>query len=207
MTKRAARRSALEVPRKNSNWGRGSRPNPVRSVRAEYEQRGVEGYYRELGTAYENPHEMRVRNALSEGLAALSLPESASVLDLCCGSGEVTLALRATGYRNVEGIDPFTAHAYARRTGQRALELDFAAVAEGALEGRAYDLVICSYALHLAAPSRLPRLVWQLSRSAPALLVLSPHKRPRLRPEWGFEPVSAFLHDRVHVRLYRRPSA
>jgi 2-polyprenyl-3-methyl-5-hydroxy-6-metoxy-1,4-benzoquinol methylase len=178
----------------------------VRSVRAEYQHRGVDGYYRELGTAYSNPHEARVIRALHDGLDACALPNSAAVLDLCCGSGEVTLGLRAKGFVNVEGLDPFTSEAYARRTGQRPLELDFAAIAEGALEGRKYDLVVCSYALHLATPSRLPRLVWQLSRCAPALLVLSPHKRPRLRTEWGFAPVTTFLRDRVHVRLYRRIS-
>jgi SAM-dependent methyltransferase len=165
-------------------------------VRGEYAQQGVAGFYEKEGASYQNPHEARVRAALYLALERHPVAPTARVLDLCCGSGEVTLALRARGFENVVGSDPFTLEAYERRTGAKALRLDFVDIANGAL--------VCSYALHLAVPSRLPELVWQLSRSASRLFVLSPHKRPLLRAEWGFALKDELLHARTRVRVYER---
>lgn len=173
-----------------------------RSVRAGYEALGVRGYYQRHGARYRNPHEPAVQQALAAAVAAWQ-PDLSRVLDLACGSGEATLALRALGAQAIEGVDPFTAEAYQARTGQPALALSFEAVAGGALEGRRYSLIVCSYALHLLAPSRLPQLAYQLSRLAPALLVLSPHKRPHLRPEWGWRLEGERVVERVRTRLYR----
>ena len=75
-------------------------------------------------------------------------------------------------------------------------------MAAGGLEGRAYSLIVCSFALHLLALSRLPRLAYQLSRLAPALLVLTPHKRPELRPDWGWQLSGELRVARVRARLY-----
>src|SRR5437763_911706 len=75
------------------------------------------------------------------------------VLDLACGSGEATLALRELGAGTIDGVDPYTGAAYQARTGQPAEELSFEAIAGGALDGRHYNLVVCSYALHLLEPS------------------------------------------------------
>jgi 2-polyprenyl-3-methyl-5-hydroxy-6-metoxy-1,4-benzoquinol methylase len=186
---------------------RKGRTSPAKrvSVRGEYQQHGVEGYYRDLGTGYQNPHETRIRAALFLALERHPVAPSANVLDLCCGSGEITLALREKGFRHVEGADPFTREAYERRTGATPLPIDFVQLSDGALAERSYDLVVCSYALHLVPTSRLPGVIWQLSRSAPRLFVLSPHKRPRLRTEWGFSLIETLLCERVHVRVYQRP--
>ena len=171
------------------------------SIRHEYEQHGVQGYYQHFGAAYRNPHELAVRHALHTAVAAWGLDLS-RVLDLACGSGEATLALREAGAAQVDGVDPYTAAAYAERTGQPAETLTFEAIAAGALDGRQYRLIVCSYALHLLELSRLPQLVYQLSRVAPALLVLTPHKRPQLRPEWGFTLAAELRVERVRVRRY-----
>jgi hypothetical protein len=104
----------------------------------------------------------------------------------------------------IEGTDPFTAQAYQRRTGRAALPIGFDEIADGALLGRQYDWIVCSFALHLLAPSRLPSVVWQLSRSAPRLLVLTPHKRPDLSRHWGFELSDEFVVQRVRLRAYQR---
>lgn len=171
-------------------------------MRGEYEKHGVRGYYQEFGAAYRNPHELAVRQALHAAVATWALDLS-RVLDLACGSGEVTLALREVGAGQIDGVDPYTAQAYRARTGASAEPLSFEAVAAGALDGRRYSLIVCSYALHLLAPSRLPRLAYQLSRLAPALLVLTPHKRPDLRPEWGWRLAGELRVERVRVRAYR----
>jgi SAM-dependent methyltransferase len=171
------------------------------SIRGEYEKHGVAGYYQQFGSAYRNPHEWAVRQAVHAAVKTWDL-DLAHVLDLACGSGEATLALREAGAAHVDGLDPYTAGAYQARTGAPAKGLSFEAVAAGALEGRRYSLIVCSYALHLLALSRLPRLAYQLSRLAPVLVVLTPHKRPDLRPEWGWRLLGELRVERVRVRAY-----
>ena len=174
---------------------------PEHALRHLYERHGVEGYYAQFGAAYRNPHEERVRVAFQAAVTAWQ-PDLSRVLDLACGSGEATLALRDLGAHAIDGVDPYTAPAYLARTGLPAESLTFEAVAAGALSGRRYSLIVCSYALHLLAPSRLPRLAYQLSRIADGLLVLTPHKRPHLRPEWGWRLAGEMVVDRVRARSY-----
>src|SRR5205085_4846499 len=97
---------------------------PDEAVRHLYERHGVEGYYAQFGAAYRNPHEQRVRAAFQAAIAAWK-PDLSRVLDLACGSGEATLALRELGAGVIEGIDPFTAQAYKARTGQPAETFTF----------------------------------------------------------------------------------
>jgi len=170
-------------------------------MRAKYEEHGPAEYYQRHGASYRNPHEVQVRSALHAAVRAWA-PDLAHVLDLACGSGEATLALWEAGARRVDGADPYTAEAYAARTGQAAETLSFEAVAAGALEGRRYSLIVCSYALHLLEESRLPQVTYQLSRVAPALLVLTPHKRPQLREAWGWRLRGEQVVERVRARYY-----
>ncbi|HZN66943.1 MAG TPA: class I SAM-dependent methyltransferase [Tepidisphaeraceae bacterium] len=125
------------------------------------------------------------------------------VLDLAAGSGEATLALRSLGAKHVEAADPYTAEAYADRTGAVAERISFEDVAAGALSGRRYTLIVCSFALHLCAPSRLPVVAQQLALVADALLVLTPHKRPVLREQWGWLLEGELVVERVRARWYR----
>ena len=174
---------------------------PEEALRHLYERHGVEGYYAQFGDQYRNPHEQRVRAALHAAVAAWQ-PDLSRVLDLACGSGEATLALHELGAGSVDGIDPYTAGAYQARTGRLSENFTFEAIAAGALAGRRYSLVVCSYALHLLEPSRLPRLAYELSRLAPSLLILTPHKRPAIRPEWGWQLAGEQVVERVRARLY-----
>lgn len=176
-------------------------PEPA-SIRGEYERHGADAYYRTRGADYRNPHEPHVRASLAVAVERWNL-DLTNVLDLAAGSGEVTLALRELGAAAVHGVDPYTAAAYESRTGQAAEPLTFADVAGGGLAGRSYSLIVCSFALHLCETSRLPVLAQQLSQIAPALLVLSPHKRPVLREEWGWGLAEETVLDRVRSRLYR----
>jgi hypothetical protein len=171
------------------------------SIRAEYEKHGPSEYYRLHGASYRNPHELAVRSALHAAVREWQ-PDLTHVLDLACGSGEATLALWEAGAARVDGLDPYTAEAYQERTGQAAETLSFEAVSAGALEGRRYSLIVCSYALHLLEESRLPQLVYQLSRVAPALWVLTPHKRPHLRAGWGWQLSGEQVVERVRARYY-----
>lgn len=166
-----------------------------------YDEFGSIGYYQRFGAAYRNPHEAIITRLLSDELAAHP-SDTSHVLDLACGSGEVTLALRSLGVTKITGVDPFTGAAYRARTGQLALPYTFEQIAAGALEDQAFSLIVCSFALHLADESRLPVLCYQLSRLAPRLIVVTPIKRPRILPAWGWAQISERMQDRVRLRVY-----
>lgn len=175
-------------------------------IRPAYEELGAEDFYARHGAEYRNPHEPRVRAVLAEVLTGPFAAEpglAASVLDLACGSGEATLALRDLGAREVTGVDPYTGDAYLERTGRPAEPLRFEQIAAGALAGRTYSLVVCSYALHLLAESWLPALAYALTEVTTAFVVVTPHKRPVLRPEWGWHLHRESLVDRARARVYR----
>lgn len=171
------------------------------AIRNAYAEVGVESFYRQRGASYHNPHEAHIRRILHEIVGAWQL-DTRQVLDLACGSGEVTLALRELGAGEIQGIDPYTYEAYAVRTGQVAEQLSFEQIAAGALVGRSYTLVACSFALHLVELSRLPLLCYRLGEISPALLILTPHKRPVIKPEWGWQLADETVIDRVRARLY-----
>ena len=174
---------------------------PEMTVRKEYEKRGVRGFYEQFGESYHNPHEAAIRSALHAGLTHWQVDLS-RVLDLACGSGEVTLVLQELGCTSIDGIDPYTAEAYRARMGRQAEPFTFEQIAEGVLEGRRYSLIVCSFALHLLPASRLPVVAYQLQRIAPALIILTPHKRPQLREAWGWRLEDEIMADRVRARLY-----
>ena len=174
-----------------------------RSIRSEYESRGVRGFYAESGGDYRNPHEPQLRRCVRVAVETWR-PDLSRVLDLAAGSGEATLALRELGAATVDGVDPYTADAYLRRTGRPAERLTFEDVAAGALSGRRYTLAVCSFALHLVEPSRLPAVAQQLSLAGDQLLILTPHTRPVIKSWWGWDPVGEVVVERVRARMYRR---
>ena len=168
-------------------------------IRLQYEKLGIDGYYQTHGSNYRNPHEKQIHALLEQIRPQLDL---ARVLDLACGSGEVTLKLLEFGAK-VEGIDPYTGAAYLERTGQTAQAISFEDLANGALEGQRYSFIVCSVALHLVPISRLALLCYQLGQISSSLLVLTPHKRPILKPEWGWRLEQELFFERIRARLYR----
>src|SRR4051794_2932590 len=104
------------------------------SIRAKYEEQGAEHFYRESGKSYRNPHEPRILAGLDEALRRWS-PDLTNVLDLAAGSGEITLALRDRGAKQISGIDPYTFEAFEARTGLQAQRFTFDQIADGALSG------------------------------------------------------------------------
>jgi hypothetical protein len=171
------------------------------SIRSEYERRGARKFYEERGGSYANPHEPQLLEALDDALQRWPVNLS-NVLDLAAGSGEITLALRKHGAGKTSGIDPYTYQAYESRTGQSAERFSFEQIAEGALAGRHYSLIVCSFAMHLCEKSRLPALCLQLSMISPALLIFTPHKRPTIREEWGWKLSGEFVLQRIRARMY-----
>jgi plasmid stabilization system protein ParE len=171
------------------------------SIRGEYQRCGATEFYRRHGSRYRNPHEPVVDRLIEEAVKTWSL-DLDRVLDLACGSGEATIAIERLGAGTIVGADPFTAVAYRRRTGRTAERIGFEDIAAGALAGRHFSLIVCSFALHLVEPSRLPTIAYELSRVGDSLLILTPHKRPLLRPGWGWSLVGEIAVERVRARLH-----
>lgn len=176
----------------------------VAAIRPLYETHGATEYYRNHGATYRNPHEPIVHALLEHAVHKFAIVPEARVLDLACGSGEATLALNAMGVQNIDGFDPFTASAYSQRTGRRCETSSFEDVARGVLATRRYELCVCSFALHLASASVLPNLCWQLALIGKMLWVLTPHKRPHIKVDWGWDLRDELLQSRVRLRVYQR---
>jgi hypothetical protein len=172
------------------------------AIRKCYEKYGVNAFYQQFGDSYRNPHEAAIFKVIAAVNKAYQ-PDFTHVLYLAAGSGEVTLALRALGYTNVDAIEPYTFKAYFERTRKPAEKYRFKEIEQGLLSKRHYTTMICSFALHLATPSRLPTLLYQLSRIAPALLVITPHKQPNIKQKWGWTLLNELRVERVRGRLYQ----
>lgn len=170
-------------------------------IRHQYKEHGVEGYYSQFGDDYRNPHEPIIREVILEAVRYWKL-NITRVLDLACGSGEVTLVLRQLGSQQIDGVDPHTGEAYLARTGQQAEAISFEQIAAGALAGRQYSLIVCSFAMHLIDESWLPSLLAQLGLISDSLLILTPHKRPAIKAAWGWKLEDEFVSERVRARLY-----
>lgn len=184
-----------------------------RGVRDEYADHpeGADGWYRDHGNEYANPHEPAVAAALSFAVATWPGVFAGPILDFCCGSGEVTRSLLGLGYGlpTITACDPYTGEAYARRCGNDALQFSFGDIADGALAARSFSAVVCSYALHLCEESRLAHVCWALRDITSNLVVITPHKRPEIRPSFGWD-LDAEHRDGFHrtrLRLYSASKA
>lgn len=147
---------------------------------------------------YTNPHEKIIHKLLK--IAEENNYLGKKILDLCCGSGEVTVALNKNKYW-VKGLDPYTGVAYYKRTGNTVMNLSFKDIVMGKLKEE-FDTVICSFALHLCEESMLPMLLWKLKEITSTLIVISPHKRPDCNNISGWFLVDEILLNRVRMKVY-----
>jgi len=174
------------------------------AVRHGYEKYGVVGYYAQFGSDYRNPHEEQLSEIVLQLVERWSLQPAERILDLACGSGEVTHALETAGFRKINGIDPYTAEAYERRMGRPIYgRWTFQQIADGCLaDEEPYDTIVCSFAAHLIEPSYLPLVMLQLQHIGKKLVILTPHKRPQILSRWGWILRDEFVHERVRAKLY-----
>ena len=175
------------------------------SIRAGYEELGVDEYYKEHSDTYSNPHIDRIEYLLKTKTAYENIGNT--VLDLCCGSGEITNILLNNDINNkynIDGLDPYTASAYTRNTGQRCMKLDFKDIVLGALKNKRCDTIICSYAMHLCEESMLNNLLYQLSLISETLIIVTPHKRPDIK-QWWIE-VGHEKYEGTTLKVYKRSS-
>ncbi|CAB11505.1 hypothetical protein POMI540_1333 [Schizosaccharomyces pombe] len=230
--------------------------NAPYSMRDNYAQ-GVDVYYKKVGGTYRNLHFRGLRLLLLQCLSHFwdhdekFKSHGLHVIDLACGSGEVSetviewehlgreLGIHGGAFKvrkeiSIRSIppelppfeliatDPFTLEAYTNRIGKPCLTLNFQDIADEKLppssaEDGIYDLVICSFALHLLTePSKLFSTCYALSVQCRWLLVLGPHKKPELKPEWGWDAWNIdtwcplgygishdYVLERVHARFFK----
>jgi SAM-dependent methyltransferase len=175
---------------------------------------GADGYYREFGATYRNPHELIVQLLVARLCEeTIGLPEgSGRILDLACGSGEVTLALINKGIdrQRITSCDPYTSEAFTARTGMHCESWSFAGIANGIFDEQSagkthsddgFAFTICSYALHLCEPSWLPVVAQALARASQKLAIITPHKRPIIDSSWGWTLHDEFRDPGSGVRL------
>ena len=171
------------------------------SVRQGYEQLGVEGYYKEHGLDYVNPHIDKITHLLN--LDEVKKYIGDSVLDLCCGGGEVTTILNSQSKQySIDGVDPYTAMAYKKNTGKTCMPYTFKDIVLGKLDNKKYDTIICSFAMHLCELSMLNMLLFRLSNISNTLIILTPHKRPVIKNWWKLQKEIIF--ERVKLRIYTK---
>ena len=171
------------------------------SVREGYEKLGVEGYYLQHGEDYTNPHIDKITYLLNLDEVKAFIGDK--VLDLSCGGGEVTLALNSHGKEySIDGVDPYTVEAYKKNTGKDCMPFSFKDIVLGSLDGKKYDTVICSFAMHLCEGSMLNMLLYRLSLISDTLIILTPHKRPVIESWWRLEREIYFK--KVKLRIYTK---
>ena len=197
--------------------------NGVSGIRNNYSLMGVENYYIKHGDNYRNPHEIKITNALNKLLFNkqnewIKQINFEYILDLCCGSGEITMYLKQYLLKNkinnykIDGIDPFTYNAYLKRTGITAYKYNFKDIQNGILwkilennddNNNYYSLIVCSYALHLCKISQLSSVCYCLSMVGHKLLIITPHKRPIIDEKMGWKLLFEGVNDKVRIRLYQ----
>lgn len=163
------------------------------AIRKRYEEEGVDNFYANCED-YENPHFAIIKGLLSEE----NLSEDLKILDLCCGSGQVTRCLPRC---DVVGCDPYLKDQYVKATGNDCYAFSFDDIIAGKLTGKAFDMIICSFALHLCEMEKLPILLYQLSRITRELIIITPHKRPEVKD--FFTMIDERIESRVRLRRYR----
>ena len=165
-----------------------------KAIRTQYEEKGVDAFYKAHADVYENPHFPYIKTLLQQNEHRI---DYSRVFDFCSGGGEVTLVLSEKYGDNKEeckkrfvGCDPFTFKLYEKNTGCKCFSLNF----EDVLKGKwirsnnrdtpsvqePFSAIICSFAMHLCPEKLLYPLVTQLFLHAPNIVIITPHKRPEL---------------------------
>ena len=183
-------------------------------MRKEYTEKGVEGYYVDHGRSYRNPHFEAIVKVVSSLLdrwgdtVGLGCDGPWPVLDMACGSGEASLALCKWAHKRnlklqIDGTDPFTGEAYFERIGKEALQFSFDDIADGCFADRKFNLCICSFALHLLDVTKLYATCVQLAQVCKYLIIVTPHKRPTILPNTGWNLLDEIIGERLRTRIYQ----
>ena len=172
----------------------------VTAIRTEYEDLGVDDFYKKKGKDYINPHLEYIKQSIKTIVDSGSVDLS-NVLDLASGTGEVTNILNDLGYYDIEATDSYLFKEYEDNTGYKCMKYSFQDIQQGKLRDKKYSAIICSYALHLADKSILHGVFWELSMISDYLVIISPNKRPEVSDD-SWELVNNFVNKKSKIRIY-----
>lgn len=168
-------------------------------IREQYSEIGVEEFYLKNGDSYINPHENIIHQHLSYFLNR-NIIDTSKILDLCCGSGEVSTFFLNQNITNIKGSDPYTFNNYKKQTNLPCFEYNFKDIANGEIKEH-FSLIVCSFALHLADKSLLPTILFNLSSISEQLIIISPHKKPDINLFWKLE--EEHYNQKVRTRFFK----
>jgi hypothetical protein len=131
---------------------------------------------------------------------AITSSLSPPILDLACGSGQITQALKANHVENVVGLDPFLSEQYQKETGKFVWNNSFEDIIEGRIHLPDFSMIICSYGLHLC--SNLERLLQVLQDSTCYLCVITPHGLPIIEESTGWKEMFRFKYANVKTLFF-----
>lgn len=187
------------------------------SMRKNYDEYGVEGFYQRVAAEYRNPHFEQVRKLTLAGMADIDnidQQKTYRVLDFACGSGEAGISALEWASKVGKTVtltpsDPYTKESFNARCQtlfphEQSVEFkewSFDDIADGALDEN-YDLLIVSFALHLLDESKLPAILTQFALKCKYMLIITPHKRPPINENYGFRLLTTRTYMRVHSRLF-----
>lgn len=171
------------------------------SVRSKYQKYGVKNFYQWNYDQYKNPHEPIIQKSISFVNDNWNVNFS-KTLDLAAGTGEVSKQLIKLGFTNIDAVDPYSCKFYDAETNRKCLPISFDDIIRGSLDDKHYTITICSFALHLLELSKLPTFLYKMTQISDQLLILSPHKRPEIKEEWGWSLDNEMTIDKVRTRLF-----
>lgn len=131
-------------------------------IRTRYDLYGVDSVYNG-NDPYINPHMSDILSLIK----TLNL-SGKTILDMCCGNGEVTNELKLNN--TVVGSDPYMKQIYENNTSCNCFEYSFSDISKK-FEHK-FDYIICSYALHLCDDSYMSNLLYNLNCSR--FIIVSP---------------------------------
>ena len=99
-------------------------------------------------------------------------------------------------------MDPYTIKAFETRTNKKCRAFSFEDIVQGKISDSKYSLVVCSYAMHLASEDILPILCVQLALISKQLIIITPHKRPEIQKDWGWDLKDEIVIDRTRAKYY-----
>ena len=165
-----------------------------------YQKYGVEEYYKNFGESYKNPHFQNLAHIFPKLLKEIPIDPESEVLDIACGSGEITQLLIKHGHNptKLRGMDPYTAKNYEKTTGLPCLENSFQDIIKGELTELRFDIVICSYALHLIETDELFGFLTELATITPRFILISPKKKLSLNHfQWKINKETYFPFEKI----------
>ena len=178
----------------------------MKGFRKKYCQ-GVSGFY-ENCESYTNPHSSKFKFILKKlfswfpsDLMNLITLEQQPILDLACGTGQITEILM-TDYHleHILGLDPYLYQQYLFNTNKHVYPNSFDDLIMKRITLPSLSLIICSYGLHLC--DQIDELLEILKDSTRYLCVISPHGLPYISESSGWRNLFTFKYSNIKTSLY-----